>query len=199
MIRGMNILFAIALTTGILSGIWGWVAVSLGLLSWAGFLGCTAYFACPQGGLKGLLISACTVMSGVIWALVIIYGSALAPQLEILSYVMTGIVAFLMCIQARQLLLSFVPGTFIGACATFAASGDWRIVVPSLALGLVFGYAMKKTAGCGWRRERQRISLWLTITSDFSSHFLDDGSKLPVTHYMKAFFASTPLRLFFSS
>ncbi len=145
MIRGMNILFAIALTTGILSGIWGWVAVSLGLLSWAGFLGCTAYFACTQGGLKGLLISACTVMSGVIWALVIIYGSALAPQLEILSYVMTGIVAFLMCIQARQLLLSFVPGTFIGACATFAASGDWRIVVPSLALGLVFGYAMKNS------------------------------------------------------
>lgn len=32
----MNILFAIALTTGILSGIWGWVAVALGLLSWAG-------------------------------------------------------------------------------------------------------------------------------------------------------------------
>ena len=48
----MNILFAIALTTGILSGIWGWVAVALGLLSWAGFLGCTAYFACPQGGLE---------------------------------------------------------------------------------------------------------------------------------------------------
>lgn len=70
----MNILFAIALTTGILSGIWGWVAVALGLLSWAGFLGCTAYFACPQGGLKGLAISSCTVMSGVAWALVIIHG-----------------------------------------------------------------------------------------------------------------------------
>ena len=68
----MNILFAIALTTGILSGIWGWVAVALGLLSWAGFLGCTAYFACPQGGLKGLAISSCTVMSGVAWALVVI-------------------------------------------------------------------------------------------------------------------------------
>ncbi len=79
----MNILFAIALTTGILSGIWGWVAVALGLLSWAGFLGCTAYFACPQGGLKGLAISSCTVMSGVVWALVIIHGSALAPQLQI--------------------------------------------------------------------------------------------------------------------
>ncbi len=86
----MNILFAIALTTGILSGIWGWVAVALGLLSWAGFLGCTAYFACPQGGLKGLAISSCTVMSGVAWALVIIHGSALAPQVQILSYMMTG-------------------------------------------------------------------------------------------------------------
>ncbi len=107
--RGMNILLSIAITTGILSGIWGWVAVSLGLLSWAGFLGCTAYFACPQGGLKGLAISAATLLSGVVWAMVIIYGSALAPHLEILGYVITGIVAFLMCIQAKQLLFSFVP------------------------------------------------------------------------------------------
>lgn len=143
--RGMNILLSIAITTGILSGIWGWVAVSLGLLIWAGFLGCTAYFACPQGGLKGLAISAATLLSGVVWAMVIIYGSALAPHLEILGYVITGIVAFLMCIQAKQLLLSFVPGTFIGACATFAGQGDWKLVLPSLALGLIFGYAMKNS------------------------------------------------------
>lgn len=120
-----------------------------------GLLGCTAYFACPQGGLKGLAISAATLLSGVVWAMVIIYGSALAPHLEILGYVITGIVAFLMCIQAKQLLLSFVPGTFIGACATFAGQGDWKLVLPSLALGLVFGYAMK-TAACGWRRVVQR-------------------------------------------
>lgn len=153
--RGMNILLSIAITTGILSGIWGWVAVSLGLLSWAGFLGCTAYFACPQGGLKGLAISAATLLSGVVWAMVIIYGSALAPHLEILGYVITGIVAFLMCIQAKQLLLSFVPGTFIGACATFAGQGDWKLVLPSLALGLIFGYAMKNSGLC-WRRVVQR-------------------------------------------
>ena len=127
--RAMNILLCIALTTGILSGLWGWVAVSLGLLSWAGFLGCTAYFACPQGGIKGLFISGCTLMSGVIWALVIMKGSALAPHLEILGYIMTGVVAFLMCVQAKHLLLSFVPGTFMGACATFAGQGDWKLVV----------------------------------------------------------------------
>ncbi|MEL4014458.1 DUF1097 domain-containing protein [Dryocola clanedunensis] len=141
----MNILISLALTTGILSGLWGWVAVSLGLLSWAGFLGCTAYFACPQGGLKGLFISLCTLCSGVVWAQVIIQGSALAPHLEILGYVVTGVVAFLMCIQARHVLLSFVPGTFIGACATFANQGEWRVVVPSLLLGLAFGFAMKNS------------------------------------------------------
>lgn len=153
--RGMNILLSIAITTGILSGLWGWVAVSLGLLSWAGFLGCTAYFACPQGGLKGLFISGCTMMSGVVWALIIMKGSALAPHLEIVGYMMTGVVAFLMCIQAKHLLLSFVPGTFIGACATFAGQGDWKMIVPSLLLGLVFGYAMKNSGlWLAARRER---------------------------------------------
>lgn len=59
--------------------------------------------------MKGLAISAATLLSGMVWAMVIIHGSALAPHLEILGYVITGIVAFLMCIQAKHLLLSFVP------------------------------------------------------------------------------------------
>ncbi|SFQ97246.1 Protein of unknown function [Enterobacter sp. kpr-6] len=161
--RAMNILFSIALTTGILSGIWGWVAVSLGLLSWAGFLGCTAYFACPQGGMKGLLISFCTLLSGVAWAQLIIHSSALMPHLEIASYAITGVVAFLMCMQAKSLLLSFVPGTFIGACATFAGQGDWRLVVPSLIVGLIFGFAMKNSGlWLAARREKAGKNLALT-------------------------------------
>ncbi|MBS2139715.1 DUF1097 domain-containing protein, partial [Escherichia coli] len=90
----MNILLSIAITTGILSGIWGWVAVSLGLLSWAGFLGCTAYFACPQGGLKGLAISAATRLRGGGWARVIFYGGALPPHREFPVYVITGLSPF---------------------------------------------------------------------------------------------------------
>ncbi len=82
MMRAMNILLSIAITTGILSGIWGWVAVSW-VTKLGRFLGCTAYFACPQGGFKGLLISACTLLSGMVWALVIIHGSALAPHLKL--------------------------------------------------------------------------------------------------------------------
>ncbi|MEJ2764902.1 DUF1097 domain-containing protein [Photobacterium sp. MCCC 1A19761] len=138
----MSVLVAIAITTGLLSGIWGWVAVSLGLLSWAGFLGCTTYFASPKDGLKGLGLSIVTNMSGVFWAMVIIHLSTLAG-LEVIGYVITAVVAFLMCVQAKQSWLSFIPGTFIGSCATFASDGDWQLVVPSLILGAVFGYCMK--------------------------------------------------------
>ncbi|WP_459176024.1 DUF1097 domain-containing protein [Ewingella americana] len=153
----MNVLLMIAMTTGILSGVWGWVAISLGLISWAGFLGCTAYFACPKGGLRGLVISTLTCLSGVFWAEVIIAGSSLRPEWTIVGYMLTGFVAFLMCLQAWQQWLAFVPGTFIGACATFAAQGDWRQVVLSLLVGLLFGYAMKNSGlWLAERREKQR-------------------------------------------
>lgn len=138
----MTTLLAISLTTGLLSGLWGWIAISLGLLTWAGFLGCTSYFASPTSGLKGLAQSLVTNLSGVFWAMVIIHASQFA-SLEILGYVITAIVAFFMCIQAKQSWLAYIPGTFIGSCATFAASGNWQLVVPSLMLGGVFGYAMK--------------------------------------------------------
>ncbi|MCW8329327.1 DUF1097 domain-containing protein [Photobacterium sp. SDRW27] len=138
----MSVLVAIAITTGILSGIWGWVAVSLGLLSWAGFLGCTTYFASPKDGVKGLGLSIVTNLSGVFWALVIIHLSTVIG-IEIIGYVVTAVVAFLMCVQAKKSWLNFIPGTFIGSCATFAANGDWQLVVPSLILGAIFGYTMK--------------------------------------------------------
>jgi hypothetical protein len=153
----MNVLVMIAITTGILSGVWGWVAISLGLISWAGFLGCTAYFACPKGGVRGLTISTLTCLSGVFWAEVILAGSSLRPEWTLVGYMLTGVVAFLMCLQAWQQWLAFVPGTFIGACATFAAQGNWRQVVLSLLVGLLFGYAMKNSGlWLAERRAKQR-------------------------------------------
>ncbi|OLQ85835.1 hypothetical protein BIY22_13190 [Vibrio panuliri] len=138
----MSTLVAISITTAILSGLWGWVAVSLGLLAWAGFLGCTSFFAAPKDGIKGLMISLITNLSGVFWAMMIIKGGEFIST-EILTYVLTGVVTLFMCIQAKQSWLAYIPGTFIGSCATFAANGDWQLVVPSLIVGGLFGYAMK--------------------------------------------------------
>lgn len=158
----MSTLFAISLTTGLLSGVWGWIAVSLGLLSWAGFLGCTSYFASPTQGVKGLAVSLATNLAGVVWALVMIYGSQWLGS-EIGSYMLTAFVSFLMCIQAKKSWLSFIPGTFIGACATFAADGAWQLVVPSLLIGGVFGYLMK--ASGLWLQARSELKVKLVKES----------------------------------
>lgn len=152
----MSVLFAIALTTGILSGLWGWMSVSLGLLSWAGFLGCTTYFASPRDGIHGLVESMLTNLTGVFWAMVIIKLSTIMDR-EILGYVVTAVVSFLMCIQARKSWLSFIPGTFIGSCATFAADGHWQLVIPSLLVGAIFGYAMK-ASGVLLHKKMNRVS-----------------------------------------
>ncbi|WP_105901072.1 DUF1097 domain-containing protein [Vibrio gangliei] len=155
----MSTLFAISLTTGLLSGIWGWVAISLGLLSWAGFLGCTSYFASPIQGVKGLGVSLATNLAGVAWALVIIHGSQWLGS-DILGYMLTALVSFFMCIQAKKSWLSFIPGTFIGACATFAANGNWQLVIPSLLIGGLFGYLMKASG------------LWLQARSETKFKFV---------------------------
>lgn len=140
----MNILVSVSITTGLLSGIWGWLSFTLGLLSWVGFLGCTSYFASPKKGIRGLGISIITNMSGVFWAMVIIHLSNLINT-DFFGYSITTLVAFLMCIQAKKKWLNYIPGTFIGSCAIFASNGNWQLVIPSLLFGSFFGYAMNST------------------------------------------------------
>lgn len=140
----MSIQFCIALTTGVLSGLWFWGATELGLLVWAGFLGCTTYFALSIDGPKGLILSFTSNLSGIFWAMVIIFLSSSADSMPI-AIVVTAVAAFMMCIQANKELLKFIPGTFIGACATFAADGNWQLVSLSLAGGLLTGYLMKQS------------------------------------------------------
>ncbi|WP_434998659.1 DUF1097 domain-containing protein [Vibrio scophthalmi] len=159
----MSTLVAISITTAILSGVWGWVAVSFGLLAWAGFLGCTSFFAAPQEGVKGLLISLITNLTGVFWAMVIIAGSQYV-SLEIAGYMLTGLITLFMCLQAKQSWLAYIPGTFIGSCATFAANGDWQLVIPSLLLGGLFGYTMK-WSGMWLQAKSQPGKATATLTS----------------------------------
>jgi len=139
----MNVLFMIAITTGLLSGIWGWIAITLGLIGWAGFLGYAACFASPISGFRGFLITALTCCSGVFWGEMIKMGSALRPEWSILGYVVIGLVGFAMCMQSTYQWLAFLPGTFIGASAALASPQNWQAVIVSLLLGLIFAYAMK--------------------------------------------------------
>lgn len=160
----MNLLLAISITTGILSGLWGWVAVSLGLITWAGFLGCTSYFASPVDGLKGLSLSIVCNMTGVAWATLIIFGSSWFGS-DIAGYVLTGIVSFAMCIQAKKAWLNYIPATFIGACATFASGADYALVIPSLIIGGIFAFAMK-ASGTWLYNKSNRVAAPIKINTE---------------------------------
>lgn len=47
----MSSLCALSIATAVLCGIWSYLAGIAGLIGWAGFAGCTTYFACGKHGM----------------------------------------------------------------------------------------------------------------------------------------------------
>lgn len=141
LIRGeeMGSLTALSLTTAILCGIWVEVSGAIGLLGWAGFAGCTAFFA-AGGKVQGIKKALPTTLCGVFWAMVIIQ---MCNYLNIghISAISTALITFVMCIQAKIGLFEFIPGTFIGSFSTFASGGNWQGVVIALVIGVFLGFA----------------------------------------------------------
>ena len=66
MMKRMSSLFALSLVTAVLCGIWSFAAEAVGLPSWAGFAGCTAYFASGKHGVAGLKKAIPTNLAGVL-------------------------------------------------------------------------------------------------------------------------------------
>lgn len=134
----MGNLAALSFMTAILCGLWVEVGSALGLLGWAGFAGCTAFFA-AGGKITGLKRSMPTTLSGVFWAMVIIQ---MCNYMEFahVAAISTALITFVMCIQAKIELFEFIPGTFIGSFSTFASGGNWQGVVIALILGGILGF-----------------------------------------------------------
>lgn len=139
----MSYICALGLTTALLCGGWTWIAGIVGLLGWAGFSGCTSYFACPDKGLAGVKSCICCTMSGVAYALLSIkLGQYLTfPNAGIL---LTVIATYFMCVQNKVKALSYIPGTFFGSFSTFAAGGS-LMIIPSILLGILLGVACDKS------------------------------------------------------
>lgn len=139
----MKKLTALSLTTGILCGIWILLSSFLGIPSWVGFAGCTAFFA-AGGKVKGFKKAIFTTLIGVFWAMIIITISSYI-NIPYSSAISTALITFIMCYQANISLFSFIPGTFIGAFSTFAAQGNWKLIVPALILGIILGIACESS------------------------------------------------------
>ena len=151
-------LWQVALSAGLLSALWAGMADLLSLVTWIGFLGASTYFAQSKSNFQGVLLSWCTNLSGVFWGYLVINGSGYF-DIPLVGYLFTGIVTAGMCLQASIRKLSFIPGTFIGSCSTFAMQGDVASVIPALIIGAPLGYAMT----CG-------TTLLISLTIKWKTH-----------------------------
>lgn len=143
----MSMLFALGLGTGICCGIWGLISSfqALGLITWIGFAGCTAYFASGKHGFEGVKTAVFSTMSGMISAMVAMFISGFMPSSVALSVIMTGIISSTMCWQAKAKALWFIPGAFIGCFSTFGAAsmglhvlgGDLGRIIISFLCGAI--------------------------------------------------------------
>ncbi|MCL1139260.1 DUF1097 domain-containing protein [Shewanella pneumatophori] len=136
----------IAISAGLLAGIWAGVADALHLVTWIGFLSCSTFFAQTHSGLKGMFMAMSTNLSGVFWGWLIISGSSFFVS-PLFGYIFTAIATSAMCLQASYQKLAFIPGAFIGCCITFAMGGDVAAIIPPLLIGAVLGYSMSLLTG----------------------------------------------------
>ncbi|WP_144213829.1 DUF1097 domain-containing protein [Shewanella donghaensis] len=131
----------IAISAGLLAGLWAGVADVFHLVTWIGFLSCSTFFAQTESGIKGMFMAMSTNLSGVFWGWLIISGSSFFVS-PLLGYTFTGIATAAMCLQASYKKLAFIPGAFIGCCITFAMGADIAAIIPPLLMGAVLGYSM---------------------------------------------------------
>lgn len=133
--------YQVAISAGLLTAVWCGIADIFHLVTWVGFAGCSTYFAQGRPGFQGVLLTWGTNLSGVFWAWVV-FASGDYIESALLGYTITGITSAIMCLQASNHKLAFIPGAFIGCFSTFAMQGDIAAVVLPLMLGALLGYVM---------------------------------------------------------
>lgn len=133
------------LASGLLCGLWAFIAPFIGLLTWAGFAGCTTFFAIGNSGVTGLVKAMLCNITGFGCGLLIIWLSNIIaiPQS---AAIFSGIVTSLMCLIGKLKMINYVPGIFIGCFSTFAANGSWLVLLFSLLSGVVLGYLCSQLA-----------------------------------------------------
>ncbi|UOE77708.1 DUF1097 domain-containing protein [Parageobacillus thermoglucosidasius] len=131
------------LATGLLCGLWALLAPSLGLMTWAGFAGCTTFFAVGTGGVKGMVKAMLCNITGVGCGMLILWLSAML-EIPYSAAIFSGIITVVMCLAGKLPLINYTPGIFIGCFSTFAANGDWQVLLLSLLSGAVLGFLCVK-------------------------------------------------------
>lgn len=138
--KKITYLLCLSVVTAVLCGVWSALSVPMNLLGWAGFAGCTSYFACGESGVAGIKKSMIPNIVGVLCGMMVIGLSSMIPLFDKMG-IWSAIITFLMCMLSKYKWFSFCPGTFVGCFTTFAAQGNYKVLIPSLVLGVLLGAA----------------------------------------------------------
>ncbi|MBB5171961.1 DUF1097 domain-containing protein [Texcoconibacillus texcoconensis] len=129
----------LVLATGLLCGIWTFIAPLVGMFSWAGFAGCTTFFSIGTGGGRAMGKAMLCNTTGVACGMMIL-GLAATVNIPNEVAVFSGVVTCLMCLLGKVWPIDYTPGIFMGCFTTFAANGQWVVLTVSLLSGAVLGF-----------------------------------------------------------
>lgn len=145
----MNMLMALAVSIGVLIAVWVKVGAMASLAVPAGIVAWALFYA-AGGKTQGLQKVIASTLSGVVWvwlAMTLIG----AMNMGSLTWIIIGVVGFVLVIQSKFPALSFIPGAFCGAAVTaWAAPADpkgYVMVAVALVAGAVLGYLSEMGAG----------------------------------------------------
>ena len=148
----MDMLMALAVSIGVLIAVWTYVAVGVvaQLSVWAAIVAWGCFFA-AGGKMQGFQKTAASNVSGLIYAFIALHLLGPLGGSSAVLAILVGVIAFLMVLQSRIALLSFIPGAFIGAAVTVGSkhdtATDYVMTAVSLILGGLLGYVSEALAG----------------------------------------------------
>jgi hypothetical protein len=143
MVTALAISVAVLLAVLVKAGSIFSLNVPIAIIAWA------CFFA-TGGKLAGLTRTLASMISGVIWMLL---GTMLTVQANLWSYgwAIVGVIGFIVVIQSKLKILSFIPGALLGVAVTRASGAGTvpfaALVVVAVIVGAVAGYVSELVAG----------------------------------------------------
>jgi len=145
----MDRLLALAVSVGVLVALWVKVGAMASLAVPGGVVAWACFFA-AGGKTQGLQKAIASNLSGVVWVWI---AMALVGTMNLgsFSWIVFGVVAFMLVIQSKLAALSFIPGALCGAAVTAWATPidlkGYLMVGVALVAGAVLGYMSEMGAG----------------------------------------------------
>ncbi|GIL36589.1 MULTISPECIES: DUF1097 domain-containing protein [Phycicoccus] len=135
----MKSYIGVAVSIGVLAGIWTQVSVELGLVTWIAFVVWAGFYA-AGGNRDGFVRILASALSGVVYGWLAVWFAGVATFPGALA-VAVAVIAAAMCLQAGWFVLSFIPGAFFGAASYFGNGASFWSTVVAVVVGAVLGWA----------------------------------------------------------